>query len=101
MPENDMHRLILLLGCIFIVAGCSSSPNVVQVGTDTYSIRKESRTAMLGIDRLKAAAIEEATSYCETYSSSPDILSETDSRPPYIAGTSSWVEIQFQCLPWR
>lgn len=96
-----MHQLVLLLGCLIILAGCSSSADVVQIGTDTYSIRKESRTAMLGINGLKQSALTEATSFCESYSSSAEVLSESDSRPPYIAGTSSWVEIQFQCIPWR
>ncbi|MBT8148016.1 MAG: hypothetical protein KJN90_14250 [Gammaproteobacteria bacterium] len=96
-----MRRLLMLLGCLIILVGCSSRADVVQVGTDTYSIRKESRTAMLGIDGLRDAAVAEASSYCESYSSSADALSESESRPPYIAGTSSWVEIQFQCIPWR
>jgi len=95
-----MRQLVLLLGCLITFAGCSSSAEVVQVGANTYSIRKESRTAVLGIEGLKEAAVQEATSYCERYSSALEVVSELDSRPPYIAGTSSWVEIRFQCTPW-
>lgn len=96
-----MRQLILLLGSLIALAGCSSSVDVVQTGVNTYSIRKESRTVVLGIDGLKESAVREATSYCARYSSTADVVSEVDSRPPYIAGTASWVEIGFQCVPWQ
>ena len=96
-----MHKVIPLLIGLVIVAGCSSSADVVQVGTDTYSIRKESRVAVLGIEGLKTSAVQEATSYCERYSATADVLSESDSSPSFIVGRNSWFEVRFRCNRWQ
>ena len=99
MQVIDMRNLISILACLML-ASCSSGPDIVQVGSDTYQIRKQSRTAALGVEGLRASAQQEATSYCASYASDAEILDEEDSRS-FIPGDSSWVEVRFRCTPWR
>jgi hypothetical protein len=93
-------QFILLTACL-AMAGCASSPDVVQVGADTYLIEKTARTIRLGLDGLTTAAQQDASAYCESYGSSAEILEQAESDRPYIPGNFPRVEVRFRCIPWQ
>jgi len=83
-----------------LLAACASNPGVMQVGTDTYLVEKTSSTAVLGLDRLRSAAMAEASSYCQNHSGTAEIVEETATDPSLLPGRTSRVALRFRCEPW-
>lgn len=82
---------------VAVVAGCASNTGVVPMGRDTYMIAKQQATGFPGLGNIKAEAIGEASRYCADQGKVLEVVSASETQPPYILGNYPRAEIQFRC----
>jgi hypothetical protein len=86
--------VVCFAGCM---AGCASNTGVVPIGGGSYLLAKQQATGFPGLGNLKAEAIAEGSAYCVSHSRDFELVSATETKPPYILGNYPRVEIQFRC----
>ena len=87
---------LIFLSVLFV--GCSTTSNIVPIGKDTFLISKEQTTGFQGLGTMKADIIGEANKYCSSQGKVMEIVSTSDSQPPFILGNYPRSEINFMCL---
>ncbi len=92
--EKIMKKLVLLL-LVLILAGCAAKSGVVQFGTDTYMVSRQSVT---GLGNLKAEAFQEADEYCISQNKHISVVNTIEHPPAYIWGKFPKVEVHFMCI---
>jgi hypothetical protein len=88
----------ILAVCALVVAGCASNSGVVPAGPDTYLVSRQAATGFSGLGTLKADALREANTYCQSLHKTMKVVSTTEAKPPYILGNFPKAEVQFMCL---
>jgi hypothetical protein len=81
-----------------LLVACASTPGVVPIGPDTYMVSRQAATGFTGMSGLMAAAMREAEAFCRTKSMLMQVVSTSQSSPPYIFGNFPRAEVQFMCL---
>ena len=89
-----MKKLILLL-LVLIISGCAAKSAVVQIGTDTYVISRQSVT---GLKNIKAEVLQEADEYCKSLNKHINVVNTIEHPPAYIWGKFPKVEVHFTCI---
>jgi hypothetical protein len=92
-----MKNFLLLTMCLFLI-GCAANTGVVPIGQDTFMVSRQAATGFSGPGNLKAEAFREANEYCISKGKSLQVVSTTETGPPYIFGNYPKAEIQFMCL---
>jgi uncharacterized lipoprotein YmbA len=90
-------KIILMTVFILVIAGCSSTSGVLQMGPDTYtlSVGASGTGSISGNDaRAKKDALVEANQFCS--SKGKQILVQNSNMKSTIAGSTS--ELIFQCI---
>ena len=87
-------QLVLAL----LVAGCASDSGVVPIGRDTYMVSRQAATGFSGLGSLKADAFREADRFCQKNDKELQVVSTSETKPPYLLGNYPRAEIQFMCL---
>lgn len=95
--ERKMKTTMIFVAMLMLV-GCASHTGVVPIGKDTYMVAKQQATGFPGLGNMKAEIISEGNSYCETQNKKFQIVSTTESQPPYILGNYPRAEITFMCI---
>jgi len=91
-----MKYIIVLI--IAALTGCASNSGVIATGADTYLVSRQAATGIGGLGNLKAEAYGEAGQFCGAKGLIPQVLQETESKPPFILGNYPRAEIQFRCI---
>jgi hypothetical protein len=81
-----------------VVAGCASHTGVVPIGKDSYMLAKQQSTGFPGLGNMKAEIITEGRLYCASENKEFQLVSTTETQPPYVFGNYPRSEIQFVCL---
>ena len=89
-----MKELILLL-LVLIISGCAAKSGVVQIGTDTYVISRQSVT---GLRNIKAEAFQEADEYCKSLNKHFSVVNTIEHPSAYIWGKFPKAEVHFMCI---
>ncbi len=79
------------------LAGCAATSSVVPIGADRFMMSKQAATGFTGLGNLKAEALIEANAFCVKDGRKMEMLSATETAPPYILGNYPRVELQFTC----
>jgi len=90
-----MQKLKLIFLSVLFV-GCSTTSNIVPIGKDTFLISKEQATGFQGLGTMKADIIGEANKYCSSQGKVMEIVSTSDSQPPFVLGNYPRSEINFR-----
>jgi hypothetical protein len=80
------------------LAACASTSGVLQIGKDTFTLRKEQGHGFSGSGPLKAEAYREATSHCKAMGREMMVTRTSENRPPFVLGNYPFVELDFLCL---
>jgi len=91
-----MKKIVILT--VLFVLGCASNSGVVPIGRDTFVVSRQASTGFSGLGTLKTEAFEEASEYCEELGKSLQVVSASESKPPYVLGNFPKAEVQFMCL---
>lgn len=79
------------------LGGCASHSGVVPAGGDTLLVTKQAATGFSGLGNLKAEALQEASDHCTQKKRGFDVVSVTESKPPYLLGNYPRVDLKFRC----
>lgn len=90
-------KKLLLLG-VAALAGCASNSGIVTMGPDSYFVSRQAATGFSGMSSLKAEAMTEAGQFCTGKGKTVEVISENDTKPPYIFGNYPRTEIRFKCV---
>lgn len=91
-----MKRLAAL--CAITLAGCASYSGVVPAGDGTYMVTKQAATGFPGLGNMKAEVLQDANAQCAKTNEAMLLVSENETKPPYIFGNFPRVEIHFRCV---
>jgi hypothetical protein len=80
-----------------LLAGCASTPGVMPLGGDTYTVAHEAGTGLSGTTNLKAAALREADAFCKGQGKALQVTDVSESKPPYLFGNYPRAEVKFRC----
>lgn len=89
-----MYKL-LAIASLFSIAGCTSTPGVIPVGNDTYSIMISGQSGFVAVGGMKADAYVKAEKYCKDLNKS---LKEISFNSNSGFGQFPEVELKFQCV---
>ncbi len=90
--------LLFFSAAALAVAGCASHTGIVPIGKDNYMLAKQQSTGFPGLGNLKAEIITEGRLYCSSENKEFQLVSTTETQPPYVFGNYPRAEIQFICL---
>lgn len=94
-----MKRVSGFVTVLFSMAlGCASNSGVMSVGPDTFMVSRQAATGFSGLGTLKADAMAEARAYCSGRGKVLQVVSTSESAPPYVWGNFPRAEVQFMCL---
>ena len=82
-----------------LLSACAANSGVVSVGRDMFMISKQAATGFGGMGNLKAKALTGARLHCAAQNQNFEVVSSTESKPPYILANYPRVEITFRCIP--
>ena len=80
-----MKRLFAAAIGLASLAGCASNI-LVPMGQDKYMIAKQQATGFSGLGNLKGEALTEGNAYCVSAGKQFEVLSATETKPPYALG---------------
>ena len=83
---------------LILLAGCASSPDIVEIGHDTYLIELQARQYFHAEESQKTQAIRMASQHCSFQNKKIMVLTVQESRPPYTDENIEKVAIHFMCL---
>jgi len=93
-------RVLIILSIFSLTLGsCASNTGVLPIGKDTYMIAKQAATGFPGLGNMKAEIISEGSLHCASMGKEFQIISTSETQPPYVLGNYPRSEIQFMCLP--
>jgi hypothetical protein len=84
---------ILIAG---LVAGCASTPAIVQSGPGTFSVSKEAVAPPAG--KLKAEALQDASQYCAKNGREALMMGAREERTDYMVTYNATAKIDFRCV---
>jgi hypothetical protein len=90
-------RKVLLLTCAAVLAGCAAHSGIVPMGSGTFMVSKQAATGFPGLGNLKGEALTEANAHCVGMKREMEVLTTTESQPPYVFGNYPRVEVRFAC----
>lgn len=67
------------------------------MGSNQYMLSKQAATGFSGTGAIKADALQEAAATCGGQGKTTEIVSLTESQPPYVFGNYPKVDVQFTC----
>ncbi len=88
-------KKISVLFFVSFLAGCTSTPGIMAVGSDTYSIMISGQSGFVPVGGMKADAYVEAKNYCKKQQK---MLKEIDFTSNSGFGKFPEVELKFQCI---
>lgn len=91
-----MIRSLFVLG-VAVLAGCAATSTIAPMGNDTFMLSKQAATGFPGLGNLKAEVLTEANAHCGKTGKSIQVVSTTESQPPFILGNYPRAEVQFTC----
>lgn len=80
------------------MVGCATNSGVVPSGAASYMISRQAATGFSGMGNLKADALREAGAYCTRQHKTAQLVSASESTPPFVLGNFSKAEIEFKCI---
>ncbi len=80
---------------MLILTGCTSTPGVISVGNDTYSIMISGQSGFVPVGGMKADAYVEAKNHCKQQNK---LLKEVDFNSSSGFGKFPEAELKFQCI---
>ncbi|WP_222946792.1 hypothetical protein [Caballeronia sp. EK] len=92
-----MLKKVCTIGICALLCGCPSYSGIIPMGQDTFFLSKQGASSFSGMGSLKAEVVQDAGEYCSKQEKALQILSTSESQPPYIFGNYPRVEIQFTC----
>lgn len=87
---------IMLIGALLLTA-CASNSGVVNVGPDTYRLSRQAANGFNGMGNLRTEAQQEAGRACTDRGKTLRVISQTESKPPYVLGNYPKVDLTFAC----
>lgn len=82
---------------IILLTGCASNSGIIPLGNETFIISKQAATGFSGTGQIKAVALEEISTECQSRGMAIEIENLKESSPPYLLGNYPTVEITFRC----
>lgn len=88
--------------CAALLAGCAATSSISPTGvsasgSDTFMLSKQAATGFTGLGNLKGEILEEANAHCARSGKRMQVVSTTESSPPFILGNYPRAEVQFAC----
>jgi hypothetical protein len=97
--EIEMRPIFqMVIALLLVLTGCASHTGVVAIGKDSYMLAKQQSTGFPGLGNMKAEIITEGRLYCASENKEFQLLSTSETQPPYVFGNYPRAEIQFLCL---
>jgi hypothetical protein len=95
MQGQFMRKIIAMI--TVALSGCAANSGVVATGADTYFVSRQAATGITGMGNLKGEALGEAGQFCSAKGKALQVISQSDTKPPYILGNYPKTELQFKC----
>ena len=89
------------LAVLLVLSGCASNTGVVAIGENSYMLAKQQSTGFPGLGNMKAEIITEGRMFCSSQSKEFQLVSSSETQPPYVFGNYPRAEIQFLCVTKR
>jgi len=86
--------ILLLIG----LCGCAINSGIVPLGKDSYMVSRQAATGFTGSGNLKTKALKEANKFCEDQGKKMQVISISETKPPYVFANFPKAEVQFMCL---
>lgn len=96
-----MNALAFAALSVALLASCASHTGIVPFGDQKYMIAKQQATGFPGLGNMKAEIIGEGAAYCRNQGLEFELISTTETKPPYILGNYPRSEITFACVSKR
>ncbi len=79
------------------LSACSSIPDIVEIGTDTYMVSRQVSIYFPNPESPKAEAVRAASNHCKQQKKSLDVVHIDETEPPYTAEHDHKITVQFMC----
>lgn len=91
--KNYLKLLALL--SIVVLTACAASNDVISIGPETYSLRRDNGV-FSSLGALKAAAYKDAAAFCAAKQKTVQVVGSTDVPRSY--GQFPETEVRFTCV---
>lgn len=88
---------VILIGALIALAGCAATSTVAPLGGDTFMLSKQAATGFHGLGNLTAEVLTEANAHCVKLGRGMQVVSTSESQPPYLFGNYPRAEVRFTC----
>lgn len=90
-------KAIIFISSIFFSA-CAEKSGVYPAGNNTHSISNQASTGFSGMQNIRADAYKEASQYCKDLNKNFEVISNEETKPPYIFGNYPRITLTFRCM---
>jgi hypothetical protein len=80
-----------------VLAGCASHSQLAPMGDGRFLLSKQASTGFPGLGNMKAELMQQAHDHCTGAGRQYELLSSTETQPPYMFGNYPRSEITFRC----
>jgi hypothetical protein len=93
-----MSRLAVIIPLMLMLMGCAANSGIVPMGASTFMVSKQAATGFGGMGNLKAQVLQQAQAHCAEAGRDFEVVSITESKPPYIFANYPRADLQFRCV---
>ena len=91
-------KFLLAIGLIAL-SGCASHSQVAPLGNGKFMISKQASTGFPGLGNMKAELLQQGDEKCRSAGKEFELLTSSETQPPYVFGNYPRAEITFLCKP--
>lgn len=90
-------KAMIFIASIFFSA-CAEKSGVYPAGNNTHSISNQASTGFSGMQDIRTDAYKEASQYCKDLNKNFEVISNEESKPPYVFGNYPRITLTFRCM---
>lgn len=90
-------KAIIFFSSIFFSA-CAEKSGVYPAGNNTHSISNQASTGFSGMQDIRTDAYKEASQYCKDLNKNFEVISNEETKPPYVFGNYPRITLTFRCM---
>lgn len=91
-----IKAMIFIASILF--SACAEKSGVYPAGNNTHSISNQASTGFSGMQDIRTDAYKEASQYCKDLNKNFEVISNEESKPPYVFGNYPRITLIFRCM---
>jgi len=91
-------NVTLLFSIVIFFSACAEKSGVYPAGNNTHSISNQASSGFSGMQDIRTDAYKEASQYCQNLNKNFEVISNEETKPPYILGNYPRITLTFKCI---